>query len=213
VLSWACRRFRARFTPGDTHPHRRACAECDAFATALEQGARVRLPLPVSLRSNLQSIQSLGARESGAILPFPVPRLPMPESLVARLRSIPPASRPAPPEWVRSPRYALAASALLALLLGPLMASAADRGQRALNAVRVEVSPLLDHAGTGSRKELEKLRLATAATYDTARESVADSLHRFDAGLSGLSIRLSNVLSEDLNHSDARHEPDRPSDK
>ncbi len=200
MLSWACRRFRARFTPGTApHPHRRACAECDAFAAALERVAGVRLPLPAGLGRNLRGI---AAREPGAVLPFPIPRLPMPEALAARLRAIPPASRPSPPEWVRNPRYALAASALLALLLGPWMAGAADRGRQELSAASAEVSPLLDQAGEGGRRELEKLRLTAAATYDSARESVADSLHRLDAGLSGLSIRLSNAVSKDPTPSD-----------
>lgn len=206
MLSWTCRRFRARFTPGAIHPHRRACAECDAFAAALEQAARVRLPLPASLRHDLKRIAN---RESGAVLPFPVPRLPLPEGLAVRLRAIPPAGRPAPPEWVRNPRYALAASALLALLLGPFLTGAADRGRQALSVARAEVSPLLDHAETGGRRELEKLRSTAAAT----RESVAASLRRLDAGFSGLSIRLSNVLSEDLTHMDPRREPERPSDE
>ena len=209
MLSWSCHRFRARFTPGTAHPHRRSCAECEAFAAALERAARVRLPMPAGLRSNLQA---LAAREPGAVLPFPVPRLAVPESLAARLRSIPPAGRPAPPEWVRNPRYALAASALLALLLGPFLAGAADRGRQALSAARQEVSPLLDHAETGGRRELERVRRTAAATYDTARESVTDSLHRIDAGFSGLSIRLSNVVSEDLTDTDPRHEPGRPAD-
>jgi hypothetical protein len=209
MLSWACRRFRARFTPGAAHPHRRACAECEAFAAAMERAAAVRLPLPASLRRNLKGIAN---REPGAVLAFPVPRVPLPEGLAARLRAIPPAGRPAPPEWIRNPRYALAASALLALLLGPLMVGAADRGRQALSAARVEVSPLLDHAEMGGRRELEKVRRAAAATFDTARESLTDSLRRIDAGFSGLSIRLSNVVSEDLTHSDARREPDRPVD-
>lgn len=211
MLSWACRRFRARFTPGTAHhPHRRVCAECEAFAAALESAAGIRLPLPAGLHRGLREI---AAPEPGGVLPFPVPRLPMPETLAARLRAIAPPGRPAPPEWVRNPRYALAASALLALLLGPWMTIAADRGRQALSHARAEVSPLLDHAGEGGRRELEKLRLTAAATYDSARESMADSLRRIDAGFSGLSIRLSNVVSEDLSYPDPRHEPGRPSDK
>jgi hypothetical protein len=172
----------------------------------MEQAARVRLPLPASLRSNLHAI---AAREPGAVLAFPVPRVPLPEGLADRLRAIA-AGRPAPPEWVRNPRYALAASALLALLLGPFLTGAADRGRQALGAVKLEVSPLLDHAETGGRRELEKVRRTAAATYNTARESLADSLHRIDAGFSGLSIRLSNVVSKDLTNTDSSHEPDRP---
>jgi hypothetical protein len=180
----------------------------------MEQSARVRLPLPASLRSNLRAI---AAREPGAVLAFPVPRVPLPGGLADRLRAIAPAGRPAPPEWVRNPRYALAASALLALLLGPLMGGAAHRGRQALSAAKMEVSPLLDRAETGGRRELETVRRTAAATYDTARESLAESLHRIDAGFSGLSIRLSNrlsnVVSEDLTNADPRHEPDRPADR
>ena len=200
MLSWACRRFRARFTPGTAHhPHRRTCAECDAFAAALERVAGARLPLPAGLGRNLRGI---AAREPGAVLPFPVPQVPMPEGLAARLRAIPPVSRPSPPEWVRNPRYTLAASALLALLLGPWMVGAADRGRQALSAASAEVSPLLDQAGEGGRRELAKVRITAAETYDSARESVEDSWRRLDAGLSGLSSRLSNVISGDSTSSD-----------
>ncbi|MFY9826975.1 MAG: hypothetical protein WAM82_36825, partial [Thermoanaerobaculia bacterium] len=66
MLSWACRRFRARFTPGSALSHRRACPECDAYAAAVERAAGVRLPLPASLRRNLRA---LAAPEPGAVLP------------------------------------------------------------------------------------------------------------------------------------------------
>ena len=110
MLSWACRSFRARFTPGDASPHRRSCAECDACAAAMEQAAGVRLPLPASLRRNLRA---LALPEPGAVLPFPVPRLAVPDALALRLRQVASPARPAPPDWVRNPRFAMAASVLL----------------------------------------------------------------------------------------------------
>ncbi|HYX23595.1 MAG TPA: hypothetical protein VFC23_05535 [Thermoanaerobaculia bacterium] len=192
MLSWSCRRFRARFTPGAAAPHRRACPDCDAYAAALERAAGVRLPLPPSLQGRLRA---LAAPEPGAVLPFPVPRLPVPDALAARLRSIAPA-RPAPPEWVRSPRLAIAASIVLALLLGPVLAGAADRGERALQLAHQlaheEVTPLLDDASAQSRRELTRLRLAAGAAGDTA----AQSMHRLQAGLSSLSNRWSAVVAE-----------------
>ncbi len=191
MLSWTCRRFRARFTPGSNAAHRRACPECEAFASAVERAAGVRLPLPERLRANLKAI---AAPEPGAVLPFPVPRAAMPEALAGRLRSIASAGRPAPPEWVRNPRYAVAASALLALLLGPFLSVGAGRGLEALGAVRAEVAPLLRHTREEGREEIEKVRSSAAEAYGAARRSLArsaDSLH-------GWSGRLSTVIPDDF---------------
>ncbi|MBW8878620.1 MAG: hypothetical protein JF614_26990 [Acidobacteria bacterium] len=208
MLSWACRRFRARFAPGVASPHRRACPACDAYAAAVEQATGVRLPLPPSLQRNLRA---LVAPEPGAVLPFPVPRLPVPDALATRLRSLAQPARPAPPEWVRSPRLAIAASVILALLLGPVLAGAADRGEQALRLAHQlahrEVAPLLEDAGTRSRKELTRLRLAAGA----ARETATQSMNRLRAGISNLSGRLSTVVSEHFTNLGPRHETGGPS--
>jgi hypothetical protein len=179
MLSWPCRRFRARFTPGAALPHRRACPECDAYAAALERAAGTRLPLPAGLRRNLRA---LAGPEPGAVLPFPVPRLAVPDELALRLRRI---AQPAPPDWVRSPRVAIAASVILALLFGPLLAGAADRGQQALRLAHQQVAPLVLDAGAEGHKVLGRLWLAAG----TARELAAKSLHRLQGGLSDLSSR------------------------
>ena len=202
MLSWACRRFRARFSPsgpGSAHPHRRACQDCDAYAAALESAAGVRLPLPASLRRNLRS---LADPEPRAVLPFAVPRLPVPDALAGRLRGLSsaaaPPSRPALPEWARSPRYAVAASALLALLLGPFLSEAAHQGAQALNSVEAEVSPLLQRTEESGKKEIGKLRSTAATACDAARRSVEGSLERLDHRLAGLSAKLSEVVPEDF---------------
>lgn len=201
MLSASCRRFRARFTCGSAHPHRRACPECEAFAAALESAAGVRLPLPESLRRNLRAI---AGPEPGAVLPFAVPRVPVPEALARRLRTIAPASRPPLPEWARSPRYAVAASAILALLLGPALSRAAHQGLEALDTVQARMSPLVQDAETGGREKLAQLRATAAA----ARRSVETSLERFDERLSGVSSHLLDVVPENLVNQDPRHEPD-----
>ena len=200
MLSWTCRRFRARFSPsgpGSAHPHRRACQDCDAYAAALESAAGVRLPLPASLRRNLRSI---AGPEMGAVLPFAVPRLPVPDALAGRLRglssSTAPPSRPALPEWARSPRYAVAASALLALLLGPFLSSAAHQGAQALGAVEAEVSPLLQRTEESGKQRIGKLRSTATTACDAARRSVEGSLERLDHGLAGFSAKLSEVVPE-----------------
>jgi len=199
MLSWTCRRFRASFSPssGSAHPHRRACPDCDAYAAALESTAGVRLPLPASLRRNLRAIAD---PEMGAVLPFAVPRLPVPDTLAVRLRGISstaaPPSRPALPEWARSPRYAVAASALLAMLLGPFLSSAAHQGAQALSAVEAEVSPLLHQTEESGKKKIGELRSNAATTCDAARRSVEGSLESLDHRLAGLSAKLSEVVPE-----------------
>lgn len=209
MLSWACRRFRARFTPGISLPHRRACPECDAYAAAVEQAAGARLPLPASLRRNLKAV-AVGRPEPGAVLPFPVLRLAVPDELARRLRmiGIPSASaRPAPPEWVRSPRVAIAASIVLALLFGPLLAGAADRGEQALHLAHEEVAPLVSDATEEGHEALGRLSLAAGTAWATiwgeARELAAKSVEKAQAGLSGLSS-CSTRLFKSLPHPDPR---------
>jgi hypothetical protein len=189
MLSWTCRRFRARFTPGSAHPHRRACRGCDAFASAVEQAAGTRLPLPPRLGRRLQSI-ALAEDGPAAVLPFPVPRLPLPPAMASRLRALAPVRRPAPPDWVLSPRYALAASAVLALLLGPFITTAADRGREAVNRVLQGVSPLAAHTRENSRQELAKLRRATSSAEDEAQRAAAS--------LQEISSRWSTFIHDNL---------------
>lgn len=146
------------------------------------------------------------------MLPFAVPRLPVPGALAGRLRGLSaaaaPPSRPALPEWVRSPRYAVAASALLALLLGPFLSEAARQGAQALGAVEAEVSPLLQRTEESGRKEIGKLRSTAATACDAARQSVEGSLARLDHRLAGLSAKLSEVVPERFINLDLRQEPD-----
>lgn len=216
MLSWACRRFRARFAPGSAHPHRRTCRECDAYAAALETAAGVRLPVPARLRRSLSEIAA-PAPPSASVLPFPVPRLAMPGDLSARLRGIAPprcppqcSPRAALPEWARSPRYAVAASALLALLLGPFLAGAAERGREALGQVREEVSPIVQRTEETGREKIEKLGLTAGAACGAARRTVQGSLQRLDEGISGLAEKLSIVSTEDIINLGSGDDPPSP---
>jgi hypothetical protein len=211
MLNAACRRFRSTFHPGSgpgsAHPHRRACAECAAFAAALESAAGVRLPLPASLRSNLRAI---AGPEPGAALPFAVPRVAVPAALSGRLRALaapsgmsqpPRLPQRLPPVWILNPRYAVAASALLALLLAPLLAPAMDHGRQLLGAVDAEVSPLLAQGSEKGREETGKLRESAAraaAACRSAGRSVESSLGRLDAGITDFSVRLTDAVAKNL---------------
>ena len=91
MLSWGCRRFRARFSPAEPGvgaAHRGRCAECADYAQAIERAAAIRLPLPARLRAELQSLPTAAA---GGLLPgrLPVPELPLPAALRFRLQAIP----------------------------------------------------------------------------------------------------------------------------
>lgn len=114
MLSFACLRFRARFSPGARLAHRGACAACGAYAAAMERAAAVSVPLPGPLAAALRDIP--GRQTSVAL---PVARVAVPGPLYDRLRAIPrQAGRSRPPAWIRSPRYAIAASTLLTVLFG-----------------------------------------------------------------------------------------------
>jgi hypothetical protein len=141
------------------------------------------------------------------VLPFAVPRVPVPETLARRLRGIAPAARPAPPEWLLNPRYAVAASALLALLLGPFLSAAAHQGLRTLDTVHSEVSPLLRRTEESGSAEMEKLRSAAITACGAARRTVETSMGRLDEGLSGFSSRLYEAVSTDPSNQDPRHDP------
>jgi hypothetical protein len=169
----------------------------------VESAAGVRLPPPGALKKSLRAI---AGPEAGSVLPFAVPRLPVPETLARRLRGIAAPGRPAPPQWVLNPRYAVAASALLALLLGPFLSGAAHQGLQALDTVHAEVSPLLRRTGESGSAEVAKLRSAAVTACGAARRSVETSLGRLD----DLSIRLYDAVSQDLMNQDPAGSVRRP---
>ena len=166
MVSEGCRRFQAGFHPGSPEdPHRRSCAACAAYAEALEQAAAPRLPLPAGLRGRLQAIarsEAAGLDETEPPLnPLPVvrplPQRPLPEGLRQRLREIPQkkgAGRP--PAWVLSPRYAVAASYALAVLLMGLTGNPVDRGRAAAEAVSREVGAVLERTEEQLRGLIER---------------------------------------------------------
>lgn len=113
-----CEAFRRRYERGITDPHLESCAACRRFAAFVDSLARVgyRAPLEDELRARLRDVP---AAAGGAPQPLPrLPQLPLPPSLAVRLRRIARrgAARPVP-IWIRSPRYAIAASYLLTLLI------------------------------------------------------------------------------------------------
>ncbi|HKV11726.1 MAG TPA: hypothetical protein VJ725_26505 [Thermoanaerobaculia bacterium] len=183
MLSWACRRFRAAFAPGSRHPHRERCAECRGYAEALERAAGLRLPVPGALGQRLAAIAA--PREEAPVLRFPRPQVPLPAGLHERLRGIARRERQGLPAWIRSPRYAVAASYVLAVLLTALFGDLGGSFVRKVEEV-VEVTE------TRGLEKIEALRGTAQERYEKARRSVAS----VGSGITGTARGL-NPFHED----------------
>lgn len=178
MLSPACRRFRIEFTPGAESPHdahRTACAACAAYAAALERAAK-KIPLPASLRSKLRAIPA--AVDDAPRLP--IPTAPMPDALRSRLRQMSRRERPPLPAWVRSSRYAVAASYLLAVLTGALLGNPVEAAGNLSKSVDRAVRPRVEHAierveDRGLRR-LDDLKSAVRERYGATRTSLEQAI-------------------------------------
>jgi hypothetical protein len=190
MLSWRCRRFRARFSPADLpgagSRHRRSCADCDAYATTLERIAAARLPLPERLRGELSR---LSGGLAGGLLPGPVPALALPSALRARLQGLArgEAAR-RPPEWIASPRYAIAASLLLTTLSAALLGNPQELAARAASFVNREMTPPLTQARQTGKEELR--------TWLTWRETAASRLTVIRRDIGGSFQGMENRVTE-----------------
>lgn len=183
MLKPACRQFRAELAPGDPHP--RSCPACAAYAAAMERAA-FKVPLPARLRSKLRAIP--GASSPGPRLPLP--QAPLPDPLRDRLRGL--ARRPAPrplPVWVRTSRYAVAASYLLAVLVGFTVSDPVQLGRQAANRVSQAVSVRLDEG----RERLDVWEEAVRERYGETRRSLEDSLGSLDHRVDELSQSIRSL--------------------
>lgn len=197
MLKLACRRFRSEFTPGTpgTHaPHRQSCPACAAYAAAMERAAR-RLPLPEGLRSRLRAIPS-DASGNIAGPRMPQPQAPLPGALRDRLRGIARKQEPPPlPAWVRTSRYAVAASYVLALLVGAAVGNPLDLGREAADAVSSRMGGRLEKMLSGAevqgRERLDAWESAVRERYGETRRSVEESLGSLGSRVDELQSLLS----------------------
>jgi len=204
MLSWRCRRFRTRFSPAGFSPagtgkaHRRRCAECAAYAAALERMAAARLPLPERLRADLSALALQPASRALGLDRLPVPALPLPPALRSRLQGIArEAERPRPPLWIVSPRYAVAASLLLTVLTAALLRNPGELGIRAVDfvgrEVTREVAPPLAAAAAARESGVEKLaalRTSAVSRYTEIRGGVGASVEGLETRVSQIAGRL-----------------------
>lgn len=187
MLKPACRQFRAELAPGD--PHRRSCPACAAYAAAMERAA-FKVPLPARLRSKLRGIPvAPGATGPGPRLPLP--QAPLPDPLRNRLRGL--ARRPAPlrtlPAWVRTSRYAVAASYLMAVLVGLTAGNPVQLGRQAASRMSQAVSERLDEG----REHLDVWEHTVRERYGETRRSLEDSLGSLDHRVDELSQSLRSL--------------------
>lgn len=197
MLKPACRRFRLDFSPGlaPDDPHRRSCPACAAYASAMERAA-FKVPLPARLRSKLRAIPgSIGdVGDVGDVNPgprLPLPQAPLPDPLRDRLRGLArrPAPRPDPrpiPAWVRTSRYAVAASYLMAVLTGFTVGNPVQLGRQAAHRVSSVVNAQL----TVGRERLD-------AWEDNVRDRVGETRRSLEDSLGSLDHRV-NELSQSL---------------
>jgi hypothetical protein len=160
----ACLRFRVAYPDalaGVTGParHRDHCAPCAAWAAALDD-ARRPAPLPAALRARLLAIPGraaeldpVGVDEAPPVLAAPLTPAPLPPALRERLVAIgrePVATSHRPPSWLLDLRPLLAASYLLACLMGALAG-----GFQAFGAQALESSTRLASAVQTSTRALQ----------------------------------------------------------
>lgn len=184
MLKPGCRRFRTEFTPGTDHPHRATCAACAAYAAAMERAAK-KIPLPAGLRSKLRAIPGAVANDSPR---FPMPQAPMPAHLRSRLRQMSRRSEAPPlPAWVRSSRYAVAASYVLAVLMGAALGNPLEAAGNLTRSVDRAVRPRVEHAieaveGRSLRnlRRIDDLKSAVRERYGATRHTVEQSLTELD---------------------------------
>jgi hypothetical protein len=200
MLKLSCRRFRMEFTPGAESPHdahRTSCPACAAYAAAMERAAK-RVPLPARLRSKLRAVpETEAARDDMPRLPLP--RVPLPGPLRDRLRQMGRRQNAPPPlpAWMRSSRYALAASYLLAVLVGATIGNpveAAGTLSRSVErAVRPRVENVIENVEGRGHRRLDDLESAVRERYDATRSSLAQTVEQSLASLEHQATELDEV--------------------
>jgi hypothetical protein len=198
MLKPSCRRFRMELTPGADHPHAKSCPACAAYAAAMERAAK-KVPLPSRLRSKLRAIPGAAADDAPRL---PMPQAPMPAQLrdrlqqMSRRRQAPPVRSPMPPipAWARSSRYAVAASYLLAVLVGAALGNPVEAAGALSRSVDRAVRPRVEHAIENvedrSRRHLGDLESAVRERYGATRESLEQTL---DRSLGNLEHRMTEL--------------------
>jgi hypothetical protein len=206
MLSRDCRRFREGFTPGTQDPgaqsaHRETCPACATYAAALERAASApKLPLPEGLRGQLREVLPFVRHDAPRL---PVPQAPLPAGLKNRLRAIPKEKRREPPAWLRSSRWAVAASYFLTVVMLQTVGDPIALGQRATGTL----ARTWDQTWTAVRQErlpqLESLIAEQIAErYGATVSSLETSVTGLRSGAREISARTRQSFDEWIDRSD-----------
>jgi hypothetical protein len=106
---------------------------------------------------------------------LPLAQVPLPDALRDRLRGLA-AERQPLPAWVRSSRYAVAASYLMAVVMGATVGNPVHLGRQAAGAMSTVVA---EHLAEG-RERLDLWEDTIRERYGETRRSLEDSLDSLD---------------------------------
>jgi len=171
MLKPECLELRRTYERGHTDPHLTTCAECKAFADFVDGLAQLgmRAPLGGALRERLRELPE---REEGRARAIPrLPMLPLPAALERRLKQIArlATGREELPIWIRSPRFAIAASYLLTLLFAGTVGNPAAWGESAASQFdRVGIA--IESAQVGGRRTLQGFEERAVEGFALTRE-------------------------------------------
>jgi len=187
MLKESCKAFREAFEPGREEAHLAACPECRAWVRDVEAIRRcgVDLPLPRGMRAALLDIPLNESRPGGdakaGITLDALPQMPLPGELRAKLRGIPArtAMRERPPLWVIAPRYALAASLLLAAILAGALAKPTPSARKTADLVSKGVTLSIPETEVPDTKTLAGVGDVVVSGCRLANDSMRSLLGRF----------------------------------
>ena len=180
MLKPECLELRSTYERGRSDAHLAECADCRAFATFVDGLGELGLKVPLAdgLRSRLRDLPERQERQTYA---FPrLPLLPLPAQLERRLKQIArlASTRRDLPIWIRSPRFAIAASYLLTLLFAGTLGNPAAWGQSAAEPLG-RVGIVIESAQVGGRKAWQNIEgrasegfAMTRELYRTSRSSI-----------------------------------------
>ena len=175
MLTRQCRDFRRSYEAGRHDAHRDGCEACARFAELVDGLGRwgMNAPLGDTLRRRLHDLPE--GEEQRTLAPPRLPMLPFPAGLERRLKQIARARQKSePPIWIRSPRFAIAASYLLTVLIGATIGNpAALAAEAAARFDRVGIA--IGSVESGGRRSWQGIEERAIEGYARTREFFSTS--------------------------------------
>lgn len=170
MLTPECQEFRSRYEAGRQDDHRDTCESCARFAELVDSLGQwgMNAPLGNNLRQRLRDLPE--GEERRALAAPRMPMLPLSATLEGRLKQIARAPRKTElPIWIRSPRFAIAASYLLTVLIGATFGNPAAVASDAV-ARFDRVGIAINSVETGGRKSWQTVEERAVEGYAITKE-------------------------------------------